>query len=43
MENQPKIEISKTKKGKMLIIVDNKYNFNLQNLLKDGTINYRCV
>ena len=43
MENQPKIEILKTNKGKMLIIVDNKYKFNLQNLLKDGTINYRCV
>jgi len=41
--NQPKIEILKTNKGKMLIIVDNKYKFNLQNLLKDGTINYRCV
>lgn len=43
MENHPKIEFSKTNKGKMQLNVDNKYKYNLQIILKDGTSNFRCV
>ena len=43
MENQPKIEIPKTNKSKKKLIVDNKYKLNRQNLLKDGTSNYKCI
>ena len=40
MEDKQKIIFSKTNRGKMQLIVDNKYKFNLQNLLKDGTTNF---
>ena len=43
MEDKPKIIFSKTNRGKMQLIVDNNYKFNLQIFLKDGTTNYRCV
>ena len=43
MEENPKIEISETNRGKEQIIINKKYKYNISTIKKDKSIVYRCT